>query len=237
MDKLFKFLSRERFYILLLVCIIAKNALSHVSDKGSGLPGSPEGSISTLDPLADREVLEKALHDNKTLGTIFGLTTLLFIVLFAAGVVIGLAAVYKRLSGEEIVMRTYSGPRVRWDTLDVIRASIVFIFFGYMFVIFETVFFSHTSIIKNDSFRTVFNTVILDIFAVLCVIKFSVIKYKDSLISLGLSMKNFSRNLLYGISGYISIVPVPIKPRLPIALPLPANLFSYLNLQKGKIVL
>jgi membrane protease YdiL (CAAX protease family) len=54
------------------------------------------------------------------------------------------------------------------------------------------------------------NTSILDTLAVVFIIYFTVNQYRESLEAIGLSVKNFVKNVFYGLVGYIAAVPILI---------------------------
>ena len=63
---------------------------------------------------------------------------------------------------------------------------------------------------KNDNFRMMVNSSILDILAVVFIIYFTVIQYKEPLAALGVSARNFLKNVFYGVVGYLALIPVLI---------------------------
>jgi membrane protease YdiL (CAAX protease family) len=50
----------------------------------------------------------------------------------------------------------------------------------------------------------------MDILVVVFMIYFTVVQYKESLASLGLSVKNFLRNVWYGVVAYVALIPILI---------------------------
>jgi membrane protease YdiL (CAAX protease family) len=48
----------------------------------------------------------------------------------------------------------------------------------------------------------------LDVLVVVFIIYFAVRQHKEKLSALGISLKNFTRNVFYGVAGYIALVPI-----------------------------
>ncbi len=61
---------------------------------------------------------------------------------------------------------------------------------------------------KNDNLRMILNSSVLDALTIVFILYLTVGQYKERLASLGLSLKNFGRNVYYGIIGYLAAVPV-----------------------------
>jgi membrane protease YdiL (CAAX protease family) len=61
------------------------------------------------------------------------------------------------------------------------------------------------------------NSSILDVLTVIFIIHFTVGQYREKLISLGISLRNFSRNVFYGVVGYVAAVPALVAALIVIA--------------------
>jgi membrane protease YdiL (CAAX protease family) len=94
-----------------------------------------------------------------------------------------------------------------WGIWDVSKVAILFMWFGYMLTLIESFLSGVLPALKNDNFRSLVNVTVTDGLAVLFIIYFAVFRYAQRLASLGLSFKNFFRNIAYGIAGYLSSVP------------------------------
>jgi membrane protease YdiL (CAAX protease family) len=103
---------------------------------------------------------------------------------------------------------TYAPRRVRWSLSDVARVVILFLFFAYVVMIIESFLIHLIPVFREDNFRMMVNSSVMDIIGAVFVVYFSVYKYKEKLIALGLTFKNLFRNIFYGIAGYIAGVPV-----------------------------
>ncbi|MFC1509485.1 lysostaphin resistance A-like protein, partial [Candidatus Omnitrophota bacterium] len=96
---------------------------------------------------------------------------------------------------------------VSWDITDIIRASIIIVFIGYVIAAAEGVILKAFHIELGLNLRMMLDTLFIDIIAVFIVFYFVVIKYKESFKSLGLSFRNFLSNILSGITAYILMLP------------------------------
>jgi len=218
MNKITDFIQKERFYILILILILLFNLAMffYAGHKAGTKKAKAVAGLNTREErekrfneitLSRKEMTQDALRKNERLVIIFGLVTLLVITVFLSGIVadiiISAAILRKRLD-----IRTLRAPEVRWTVWDVCKVIILFFFFGYMLVIQEAFWMRVLPFFKSEALRMIINTSILDSLAILFVIYFSVVRYKEDLKALGLSFKNFFKNIFYGIVGYIALVPV-----------------------------
>ncbi|MBI5143935.1 MAG: CPBP family intramembrane metalloprotease [Candidatus Omnitrophica bacterium] len=210
------FLRKERLYILLLVFIILMNVLMGISDEDKGKTGKAidfsleKKKEGIEDIFLKREEMEKVLRQKKPLAMLFSLASLLVLAILSLGIVIDVILASLKMSKKTLDIQTHKVKVVRWNVLDVSRVVILFLFFGYMVILIESALIGTFPILKNDNFRMMLNSSILDVLGVIFVIYFTVVQYKEDLVSLGLSIKNFFKNVFYGMAGYIATVPVLI---------------------------
>jgi membrane protease YdiL (CAAX protease family) len=113
-----------------------------------------------------------------------------------------------RMAGRNLDISTYRIERVRWGAWDVAKVMILFLFFGYIFIMIESVLVRVAPVLRDDNFRMIFNSAVLDLLVVVFIVYFAVVEHGERLAALGLSLKNFFRNVLYGLAGYVAIIPV-----------------------------
>jgi membrane protease YdiL (CAAX protease family) len=225
MRRFFEFLRKERLYLLLLVFILVVNAIVMIP---SGLKTAKAAKVvssetaakdaaATLDA-ARRAEVEKVFAGNGHLTLVFGLTSLLIIAILLLGIAIDLMLAAWKFSRRELDISTYTMQMVKWGLWDVAKVIILFIFFGYIFIMIESVLIRVFPLIKDDNFRMILNSSVLDALGVIFILYFTVGEYKEKLITVGLSLKNFFRNVFLGIVGYIAIVPILIGVLAAIAL-------------------
>jgi uncharacterized protein len=214
-------LRRQRLYILLLVFIFLVNALVVLYSGEGKLPAKSAVTAATKAALKaeqekrfQEEIIaksaetEKALRQNRELAILFTIVSLLLVALFLLGVVLDIIFLSGRVAKRRFHLLVFPETPVKWTLVDVAKVVILFAFFGYVLVIIESFLLGLFPAFKNDNLRMMINSSILDILVVCFIIHFTVGQYKESLQSLGISLKNFVRNVYYGIAGYIAAVPV-----------------------------
>ncbi len=222
MRRFFGFVRKERLYLLLLLFILVVNAIVMISPapKASKVAVSESAAKPTAVQIdeARRAEIEKVFARNSHLTLVFGLTSLLIIVIILLGIAIDVILASWKFSGKSLDISTYKTQMVKWGAWDVAKVIILFIFFGYIFIMTESVLVRVCPLIKNDNFRMILNSSVLDMLGVILILYFTVAEHKEKLIAVGLSLKNFFRNVFYGIVGYIAIVPILIAVLAAIAL-------------------
>lgn len=219
MSKVSVFLKRERLYILILVFVaIMTLTLSVASqDKAkhrSGTAGAgssvPSQAAAAANPANDRAAVEKVLSGNRYLAVIVTMVTLIVTAVFLMGIVIDIIFLSGLHNLKASGASSCTGYRVSWGMWDVSKVAVLYLFFGYMMLISEAFLMGAVPVFKNDNFRMMLNSSVMDILIVFFILEFSVVQYKDKLEALGISAKDFFRNVRYGIAAYIAIVPVLI---------------------------
>ncbi|MDP3804294.1 MAG: CPBP family intramembrane metalloprotease, partial [Candidatus Omnitrophota bacterium] len=124
------------------------------------------------------------------------------------GIVIDVILVSIKFAKRSFEISTYRLQTISWGMPDVAKVVILFLFFGYIVIIIESRLAMFFPLLKNDNFRMILNSSVLDVLSVVFIIHFTVVRYKEDLISLGLSVKNFFKNVFYGITGYIATLPI-----------------------------
>lgn len=245
MKKIVEFIKREKLYIIMLSFILVINLImalpgeirgkSKKKQKPTNIVSLEEAGAKSVkeDIFLKREEVEKVLQQKKYLGFIFSLASLLILAVVFLGIVIDAILVSIRLAKKRLNIHTHILQPIGWNMLDVARVAILFLFFGYVVIIIESILVFFYPILKNDNFRMILNSSLLDIVTVVFIIHFTVVRHKEGLISLGLSMKNFFKNIFYGIVGYIATVPVLIG--ILIVISVVINLTKYVP-QKQPVV-
>jgi membrane protease YdiL (CAAX protease family) len=215
MNKFSAFFKRERLYILLLVFVTIVTALILFtpSDQAKHSANATAKSISVTaggKTSGDREAVERALAKNKYLAFTLTLISLLVIALFLLGIVIDALLLSSRSTGNRADISTYKIRKASWGIWDVFKVVILYFFFVYILLFSEASLARVFHTLKDDNFRMILNTSIMDILGIAFILNFVVVRYKAGLISLGLSAKNFFRNVYYGIVAYVALIPVLI---------------------------
>ena len=220
MKKILEFLRRERMYMLLLIFIVTVNLLAviHETPKAKSAKAAKEAKATTAkverekkfdqDMDLRRAETDKMLRSNPFLAVIFSLASLLIVALFLLGIFIDMILVSMRFKKKKLQIATYTYTAVRWGLIDVARVVILFLFFGYVLIVIESLLLRFLPLLKNDNIRMILNTSILDVLAVVLIIYFAVKERKADLVSLGISLKNFSKNVFYGAIGYLAAIPI-----------------------------
>ena len=225
MDRIRKFIRQERLYILLLILVILMNIGVASSSRVKQKTG--ERVVTFSKQLIPKTFdVEKLLREKRPLVIIMNLLSLLFIVGLLLGIIIDINLLLRRrATGRFPDIHTYELKTVRWNIWDVVKVVTLFLFFGYGIVIIESFYAKIFPILKNDNLRVMLNSSVLDVLSAICILYFVMHEHKETMISLGLSLKNFLKNIFYGIIGYIALIPILLG--ILIAISVVTNLMKY----------
>ncbi|MDO8536105.1 MAG: CPBP family intramembrane metalloprotease [Candidatus Omnitrophota bacterium] len=209
MKKILKFIQKERLYILLFIFILTFNLIVLFCDRPKKIESASKPAVSAGAERENVRVLEEALKKNSRLVVIFSLASLLIFAIIILGIVIDLM-LYPIILKKKLNIRTLSPPRAKWNMWDVCKVAILFIFFGQMIILTEAFWSRVIHLFKVDNFRMMINSSILDTLAVVFIIYFTVVQHREPLTALGISLKDYVKNIFYGVIGYVAIVPILI---------------------------
>ncbi len=206
-----KFIRKERLYILLLVFVILINIAVLTTGKDDHArvkPGKAKIPAYQLQP--SRQDVERIFKEKKYLAVLFSLAMLLIAAIFFLGVLVDTILASMKFAGNEPAIRTGDPGRVRWNLWDVYKVSILFLFFGHMTVLIESALVRVFPVLNNNNFRMILNSSVLDTIGIVFILYFTIGQYKERLISLGLTFRNFFKNVFYGVVAYVAAVPILI---------------------------
>ena len=213
MNKIIAFIQKERLYLLLLVFVILLNAaIMPANEKKANTKAAPKAALvnkkAVEDLFVDRGEMEKILRANKNLALVYNLSSLLIFLVLLLGIAIDAMFLSLKRSGRSLDIRTYAFTEIRWNIWDVGKVVILFMFFGYMLIMIESCLLRIIPVLKNENFRMIVNSSILDVLAIVFMLYFTVSQYGERMTALGISLKNFLKNVFYGVVGYIAAIPV-----------------------------
>lgn len=220
MRKFLDFVHKERLYFLILIFVLLFNVI--MANHNESEPKKPAikaaQSLSTEeakqkkfeDSLAKRAEMEQMLRKDERLLVMFSLATLLILALILLGIVVDIILLSSRFSGKRLDIRTQIQGPAAWGILDIAKFILLFLFFGYIVIISEAFLSIAFPIFKNDNFRMIANTSLLDVISVVLIVNFAVMQYKGRISQVGFVSKDFWKNVFYGAVGYVALIPVLI---------------------------
>ena len=244
MGRIGQFIKSERLYLLLIVFIILVNVivLSPAKEGKLKAKSAPAALVSKEEAkekygemFIEREEAEKKLRQNPALRFLFSLASLLIFAVILLGLVLDAIFVSLKFKKAEPDIRTHILEKAGWNTWDVAKVVILFLFFGYMVVIIESILARTFPVLKNDNLRMIVNSLVLDTLGVVFILYFTIGRYKERLVSLGISVSNFFKNVYYGMLGYVAAVPILIL--LLLATVVVARLINYVPEQQEVVKL
>ena len=219
------FLKRNWLYVALLSFIILLNALPFF-EKEEKLPlekgveareEKPREIFVDFDEAQERtEKIEVLVRGSLPLYLFYISMNLLIIFIFLVGLAVDGSFLYSIYKKKKFFKKTHNVKPPPWTMADVFRIVILAVGLGYVFFIGFGLFvrflesFNGTEFkfYESENFRMVFDTIVLDLIVFFIIIRFLRKFHKKRLISLGFNRKNMGRNILYGVTGYVGVIPI-----------------------------
>lgn len=201
------FIKRERLYILIFFFILAVNAVK-VEQPEAGRYDEKK-AFSTMS-FREIGVTEDRIRDffvsENPRARFFKYSILSGILFFVTVFILNLGLVFR---GKRIGFGPLPENRsVSWGVPDLIRASLLIIFTGYIIATIESLVFKMLRFDVGLDLRMIINTFFIDIAAAAVILYFVTVKYREGLSALGLRLSSFFKNIISGITAYVFIVPV-----------------------------
>lgn len=220
------FINDQKLYMWMLVFILGFTAILFGSErkepKAKALKRTKEfelmemmdqteaklkAKIAKIPP--NKEELARMLEEASPSFVAFLVLTSLGALAMGVGLIFTIIFLGLLLAKRPILRPTIKAPQVKWNIWDVCKVAILFVFFGYIVNILEATFVQIGILPRNmpENLRMVFDTTFLDLLALFFIGYFVVIRYKDRLRSLGLTLSNSLKRCFQGLAGYVTILP------------------------------
>ena len=201
------FIRRERIYIWMLFFILAVNLINvgqagkrHHDEKGSL-------SAMTFEEMGITEGKVKDFFESeRPSAKFFKYAIILGFFIFMASLILNIGFIFSR---KKIDFKggPYKAP-ISWGISDLIRASIIIIFTGYLIGIIESFMFKLFHLNIGLNLHMMLNTFFIDVAVTWVILYFVIVKYKQRLQVLGLRFGSIFNDILSGITAYIFILPL-----------------------------
>jgi membrane protease YdiL (CAAX protease family) len=200
------FIRREKIYILILFFIIALNLLNLGRSGHKHVEETKAVSSMTFNEIGVTEQRVKDyINSDRSGAGFFRYGFIAGAFLFLLSLIVNIKFI---LSGKKIGINAPAckGP-VLWGIRDVIRATLIIVFFAYVLAIAENFIFRAYHIYIETNSLMMLNTFIIDMVAAIAVFYFAMVKNKEKLCALGIRSRFFLKGVFTGITAYIMILP------------------------------
>lgn len=156
----------------------------------------------------NRQLLQKAIKENPKVAVNFAYISFFMLSVFILGIVFLINFLLLKAKGEDPIQKTQE-ETIFWNLKDVIKVIIIFLFFNYAFNIFQYLLSQFLKVPPLDKrLSMVLDTVFMDIFILLIIIRFVVVKYNQKIAALGISFKNITQNVAIALYSYLAFLPI-----------------------------
>lgn len=204
------FIRRERIYIWMAIFILSVNLLNirHVHKKDL----TDKKSLSSMtfkDMGVTEEKIKLFFESEKPIAEFFRYGLFAGVFMFLGGIAMNLFFLLgkKKIIPEKIPDKI----SVSWGIADVLRVAIIVVFSGYMLGVLSNALSKLFHFNIDANLGMMLGTFSIDVIAGAVILYFVLIKYKEKLSSLGVMLPGFYKNVLFGLTAYVFILPVLIS--------------------------
>lgn len=157
----------------------------------------------------NRELLQEVLLENPRVATNFAYLSFFMLIIFLLGTIFLVNFLFVKAKGKEPIPKTLEEYTIFWSWKDALKIVIIFLFFNHIFFMFEHLLTGFLETVETDK-RTsmVLDSIFMDIFVLLLVIYFVVVKYRQKITTLGISLKNIAKNIGIALFSYLTFLPI-----------------------------
>lgn len=204
------FIKRNRLYFFMLIFVIMVNIFSVGHEKKESPDAKKIRTVMSKDEIeAQEKRIKRVLSENKPLARLLTASAFFGATVLMLGLILGMRCLALKLNDRSVMVAYGTPPDVGWGILDLFRTAVLLFFLGYLLQLLEaTAAFLMGIKDLNSKLLIVTHATMMDLVAISIVIYFVIKKYKGTLLSLGISFKNFVRDIRIGIGGYVAILPV-----------------------------
>ncbi len=216
-------MKKNWIYVVLLCFIILVNVLSRFEEKEELLDEVKVESEETQTLFVDFEEaqrrskkIEDILKVNLPLRLFYMFLNSLIVFIFFLGLVANGYFILSLFKKRALFRRIRNINPPQWEMGEVFKIIILGLTFSYVFFMLfgfftgalESATGTELQVFKNENFRMIFDTIILDFIILLIILKFLWNIHGKKIANLGLVKDNMARNIFYGISGYVAVMPI-----------------------------
>jgi len=220
---LLEVLKNNKLYVFLAVFLIFMSVLSFLSERtfveeetnsvviaGQAKDQTSFSMFEDEDISAREEKIHQLAKDNPALFFFVGILNLTVLFLVFAGCLLDIYLIVRVLRKQPLAIRSNLPDVSRWTVGDIFRVILLFMSFGYVFIIVQAFVAGFFPILYNENFRMIFNTAAANIIGISIIMHFVIKKYSHKISDLGITAKDIFKNIFIAISGYLALLPVLI---------------------------
>jgi len=157
---------------------------------------------------ARQEKLEKLASKNPKLYFFLAALNLTLVFIVFTGILLDGYFVSRWLRKKPIGIKVIEQEPPRWTIGDVVRVALIFLFWGYVFVILQGFVLRYFPLLRNENFHMVFNTAVVNIVGISVILHFVGKKHSQNVAALGLTSRKMTASIAYAAIGYMTLIPI-----------------------------
>jgi len=185
-----------------------------VSERGVKVKDAAEEERIVIEPfnkenfIRQQRNVERMMEENKPLHLFVLAFNLILFIILMGGITLNIYIIYAGfIKKRDILERTRDLVDIKWDISDVIRFVILFYCFGFLFLSAEETVLKAFPDMYGENFKYIMNAMVMDLAGILFVLYFVGSIHGQDIRAIGLTGKKIFKNIVYGISGYIAVIP------------------------------
>jgi hypothetical protein len=201
-----RFLSGNWPYMIMAIFIAAVGVMMLLHQGDDGVPEKPEDTYridmydqSKIDQRQDK--LENMMNNNLPGYLMFIAANMSLYLIFFLGVFMNIQVFQDIRKKRFVIQRSVDPGQALWGAGDVVRVALMFYSFGFLFLAVEEGIVKALPALDNKNMLFMINATVLDAAGIIFVLNFVLLIYRQKLEMIGITLKNWKKNVLYGLAG------------------------------------
>lgn len=214
MKRITKILRSNWPYLIMLVFVLSVTGLIFASGKHEKKKVNKEKEILRMD-FNDEKVLKerqekflKIAKENPPLYLLAIAFNMSIIFFFLGGIALDFILLNEFKKNRGLLRQTIGYEEAKWNLVDVLKVMLLFYTFAYLFLSFQGKLAKTFGFFKDENLRFILEATVLDAAGIVFVLNFVILIYRQNLSTIGITLKNWLKNVWYGVVGYLAIIPI-----------------------------
>jgi len=213
LSRIRKSINKNSLYSWMIIFIIIIHASALLASIGEP-PVQKNKEVLTKEEFksqieARQEKIRSLAEENKGIAVVLALITMLIFAALIVGSIFLIDYLIKKYKYNiDIIPKTQNPVEPLWSIGDVIKVIILFLFFSNVFSIFAHIIAGFSGARIDRRLGMIISTGGMDLLVMLFILHFVIVRHQQKVIALGISFKNFLKNLRLSMYAYLSFLPI-----------------------------
>ncbi|MFH1858132.1 MAG: type II CAAX endopeptidase family protein [Candidatus Omnitrophota bacterium] len=202
-----QWVQEEKRYLWIVICLVLFHTGTSILDNFTR-PLESAASVAEESLVIKEEQMLKLFREDASLWLLFVFLGLFVFLAMLVGLYWGIRFLWLKRKGKFSIRWRLPEQKILWSIRDVFRLTVIVVLFSYVIEILQFVLFRFVPEHISEGIRLLTGTLATQVIALFLIFRLVRLRKGQMFSHLGLSAKAFSRNIVFGLQSYVSLLPV-----------------------------